>query len=383
MKTSNLNKKIIPKLKSKREKTVHFCYNFLKNKNVVFILMAVLLLSCTILETSNFPNNQEKSILSQSQSVAKKEGSSPEEDLSLLALQKNKEPASSDFHMAAEEESLPLTADKSAISVSEIPFEGEKPLTRNEIQIYVVQEGDTISDIARKFGLYWSTILWENDLTSWSLIRPGDELRILPVDGITHKVKSGETLSSIASKYKSSVEKIVEFNPDLKQNSSLQAGETIIVPDGSPPPPPKPKYVAPNPQYVQENYANYNTWWNNTKCHRFIYGQCTSWAAFKWATEQGQCVPSWGNAKSWWSNAQRAGYRTGYTAEKGAIMVLTCTSWQCGYYGHVAYVESFDNNTVTISELNAIGYQQYSKRTLTRTLNWQNGWKIIGYIYPR
>ena len=60
---------------------------------------------------------------------------------------------------------------------------------------------------------------------------------------------------------------------------------------------------------------------------------------------------------------------------------MTCSSWLCQRYGHVAYVEDFDNDTVTFSELNAIGSQQYSKRTLQRTLDWQNGWKIIGYIY--
>ena len=65
-------------------------------------------------------------------------------------------------------------------------------------------------------------------------------------------------------------------------------------------------------------------------------------------------------------------------------MTLTCTSWICGYYGHVAYVEDFDENTVTISEMNGPKRRQYTQRSLKNITNkWQNGWKILGYIYPK
>ncbi|MCD6097012.1 LysM peptidoglycan-binding domain-containing protein [bacterium] len=308
-------------------------------------------------------------------------------DIPCIFLEKVKEKNSlknTDFQIAAFEESIDFNSDQSALIVPETPFKGSVPLTRTEIQEYVVQPGDTISGIAEKFGLKWSTVLWENHLTYWSIIKPGDTLRILPVDGLSHKVKQGETISSIAKKYKADPDKIIEFNFDSPEESSqLKVGQILVIPDGTPPPPPQPKTTT-SPKFVQENYNSYNAWWRNTSCHRFIYGQCTSWAAFKWATEQHQCVPgNWGNANTWFSRAKQAGYQIGYTAQKGAIIVLTCTSWLCQRYGHVAYVESFTPTTVTISELNAIGYRKYSQRTLKRTLRWQNGWKILGYIYPR
>jgi len=181
-------------------------------------------------------------------------------------------------------------------------------------------------------------------------------------------------------------DKIIEFNFDSPEESSqLKVGQILVIPDGTPPPPPQLKRTT-SPKFVQENYNSYNAWWRNASCYRFIYGQCTSWAAFKWETEQHQCVPrSWGNANTWLSRAKRDGYQIGYTAQKGAIMVLTCTCTNClcQTYGHVAYVESFTPTTVTISELNAIGYRKYSQRTLKRTLHPQNGWIILGYIYPR
>ncbi|MBL7141519.1 LysM peptidoglycan-binding domain-containing protein [Patescibacteria group bacterium] len=264
--------------------------------------------------------------------------------------------------------------------VNEIDF---LSITRTEIEKYIVQPGDTISTIAENFGLKWSTVLWENNLGYWSVIRPGDGLKILPIDGITHKVKTGENLSYLAKKYKASTKQITEFN-NLTEESILKPGEILIIPEGTPPPPPAPKYQSVAPQLVQENYSNYWDWRSNTKCHRFVSRQCTDWAAFKWATEQGQCVPSWSHAKYWYRKAQKDGYETGASPRQGAIMVLTCTSWICGYYGHVAYVESFDESTVTISEMNGLKRRQYSERSLKNiTKQWQNGWKILGYIYTK
>lgn len=267
---------------------------------------------------------------------------------------------------------------------TEINEENIPRQTRSEIETYIVQPGDTISTIAQSFGLNWNTIFWANNLNYWSVIKPGDQLKILPVNGLTHTVKSGENLSYIASKYKSSTQKIAEIN-NLNEELALQPGLVLIIPDGTPPPAPaKPKYIAPTPQVVQENYSNYWDWRKNTDCHLFVSRQCTDWVAFKWAVEQGQCVPSWGNAKQWFNNAKRDGYETGDKPRQGAIMALTCTSWICGYYGHVAYVEDFDENTVTVSEMNGLIRREQSTRSFQNITNkWQNGWKILGYIYPK
>lgn len=277
--------------------------------------------------------------------------------------------------------SIALSLEDSALITPATEFSNPAPLTRSEIETYVVQPGDTVSSIAESFGLKWSTILWENNLSYWSIIKPGDELKILPTDGITHKVKTGETLSTISQKYRAALENIVQFN-NLTLASILDPGEILIIPDGSPPPAPKPKTQT--PVFVNEDYSGFWDWWGTTKCHRFISRQCTSWVAYQWADEEGQCVPSWGNAKSWFSNAKRAGYETGNFPREGAIVSMTCTSWLCSRYGHVAYVESFDKNTVTISEMNGIKPLAYSQRTIeNKTGVWQDGWEILGYIYPK
>ncbi|OGM10756.1 hypothetical protein A2Z22_02630 [Candidatus Woesebacteria bacterium RBG_16_34_12] len=100
---------------------------------------------------------------------------------------------------------------------------------------YEVKEGDTISSIAKKFDVSIDTILWQNDLTEKSKIKPGQDLEILPVSGIEHKVKKGDTVYSIAKKYDVDAQPIVNFPFNTFTNDEtfeLAIGQIIIVPDG-------------------------------------------------------------------------------------------------------------------------------------------------------
>ena len=96
---------------------------------------------------------------------------------------------------------------------------------------YVVKTGDSISTIAENFGISVNTILWENNLSSYSIIRPGNKLTILPVSGVTHKVLKGENLSKIARKYNIEESKIIEKNK-LTDSSKLAVGQKLIIPGG-------------------------------------------------------------------------------------------------------------------------------------------------------
>lgn len=112
-------------------------------------------------------------------------------------------------------------------------FPGEVVSTsKKEKSIYVVRPGDTISEIAERFGVSPNTIRWQNDIGEKEYIRAGQELEILPVSGIEIKVQKGDTLSGIAKKYDSSVSDIKEQN-DVEE-SSLQIGQTLLIPGGKP-----------------------------------------------------------------------------------------------------------------------------------------------------
>lgn len=107
-----------------------------------------------------------------------------------------------------------------------------------EIISHYVTEGDTIGNIAQRYGLEVETILWENDLDPKATIKPGQSLRILPIDGVRHKVSRGETIYSIGKKYglnDSQVQMIIDYPFNEFQNDEtfeLAVNQYIMVPDG-------------------------------------------------------------------------------------------------------------------------------------------------------
>lgn len=110
----------------------------------------------------------------------------------------------------------------------------QEPEQRREIMEYVVKKGDTLSSIAEKFGISLETVLWANDLTKYSKIRPGQKLTILPVSGVMHLVEKGETLSGLARKYKVKVDGIVSFN-GLSEDDDIFIGDLLVIPGGKMP----------------------------------------------------------------------------------------------------------------------------------------------------
>jgi len=106
-----------------------------------------------------------------------------------------------------------------------------------EISQYVVRPADSLSGIAEMFGVSVNTILWANDIKNPNTIQPGHTLVILPVSGVRHVVKKGDTLKAIAQKYHGDMEDIVIYNR-LARAEELVPGSTVVVPGGEVPPPP-------------------------------------------------------------------------------------------------------------------------------------------------
>ncbi len=110
---------------------------------------------------------------------------------------------------------------------------------RQEISAYRVESGDTIYGIANKLGLAPETIMWSNPgLEDYpDMLQVGQELVILPVDGVYHQVGGGDTIEGIASTYKTDPALILSFplnnlDPD---NPAIEAGQWLVVPGGSKP----------------------------------------------------------------------------------------------------------------------------------------------------
>lgn len=239
-----------------------------------------------------------------------------------------------------------------------------------DVAVYQVESGDTLSSIAKKFKVTENTILWANDIDDPDLIMPDDKIFILPAVGVQHVVKDGDTIDTIAKKYEAEREKIIAFN-ELPADGRIKIGEELIIPDGQKEDP-RP-VVTPRSLLTQRNYYSSDSATresslidNNPKGgHSFPGGQCT------WYVAQSKYVPWGGNAGTWLYNSRAYGAKTGKTPKKGAIIV-TSESW----YGHVGIVTKVKGDSVTIREMNYRGPWVASTRTLSAKSR-----VIKGYIY--
>jgi len=75
------------------------------------------------------------------------------------------------------------------------------------------------------------------------------------------------------------------------------------------------------------------------------YGVNCTWYAWEMANSKvGISLPSWGNAKDWYTNAKNSGYSVGSTPKSNSIVVWG--GWTS--YGHVGYVESVEDNIIKV-----------------------------------
>lgn len=111
--------------------------------------------------------------------------------------------------------SLPVISDPSIAPVPN-PHTYAAKLPNHHFQIHVVSGNDTPGKIAEQYGISTDTLIGGNpNLNRESnLLQTGTELVILPVDGVLHTVKPGETLQSIADLYNVSVEDIINYEPN-------------------------------------------------------------------------------------------------------------------------------------------------------------------------
>ena len=237
------------------------------------------------------------------------------------------------------------------------------------VKLYTVKEGDTLSSIAVQNNITVNTILWANTIDNEDSIAPGDEIFILPVAGLKHIIKDGETLKKIAEEYKADEEQIIAFN-NLPANGTLESGTEIVIPGGEKE---LPKKETTSPLLERRTYVTTETGGGSQtvskrhdKPNSFPYGYCT------WYVAQNKYIPWRGNAGAWLYNAKAMGYKTGKTPQNGSIIVTTDNT----YYGHVAIVQKVSEDTITISEMNYKGWGKTNSRTISIKDR-----KIRGYIY--
>ncbi|QPN58301.1 LysM peptidoglycan-binding domain-containing protein [Synechococcus sp. CBW1107] len=101
---------------------------------------------------------------------------------------------------------------------------------------HVVRPGETLSEIAERYGVSVQRLIQLNGLKDPDLVEAGTRLKLpegspakgSPAKG-SHTVSAGETLSEIAGRYGLSVQKLMELN-GLKDADLVQVGQRLKVP---------------------------------------------------------------------------------------------------------------------------------------------------------
>ncbi len=106
---------------------------------------------------------------------------------------------------------------------------------RLDIITHTVVAGDSLYGIAKKYKLSAETVMFANGLEqNPDLLRLGQKLTILPVDGIYHTVAKNDTVEKIAKTYKVTADAILNYplNKFEASKPAIVAGQKLIVPGG-------------------------------------------------------------------------------------------------------------------------------------------------------
>ena len=108
---------------------------------------------------------------------------------------------------------------------------------RYESTTYRVSRGDAMLSIAEKFKLKSETLLYVNTQLEDNPhnLKPGMELTVPPVDGLYYTWKDGDTFESVAEKFDTTADEIMDFpgnRVDLT-DPKIDPGVTVMIPGGS------------------------------------------------------------------------------------------------------------------------------------------------------
>lgn len=95
--------------------------------------------------------------------------------------------------------------------------------------IHIVKKGETLSGIASMYNTTYQELAKYNNIENPNLIYPGDKIKIPNTrKEIIYIVKPGDTLSEIALKYDTTVQKLVKDN-DIINPNYIYIGEKIVI----------------------------------------------------------------------------------------------------------------------------------------------------------
>lgn len=237
--------------------------------------------------------------------------------------------------------------------------------SREDIQTYVAQPGDTAATIAQRFGVTTNSVQWSNNLSGVA-VNAGTKLSIPPIPGIVYTVKPGDTVDSLAAKYSANTAQIIAFND--AEITGIQPGEQILIPGGQ---------IAAVTSVLGGGTAGASRLLGGSftpiyGSNGYDPGWCTYYAAAM------AHVPSnWGNASTWAYYARLSGWTVSTTPVVGAVV-------QTSRGDHVGYVEqvSPDGSQIIYSDMNGLrGFNQVGTSGWVSAVNGFDGGRFSDVVY--
>ncbi len=139
----------------------------------------------------------------------------------------------------------------------------------NGYDIYIVARGDTLKSVAELFGTNMETLLSLNrNITNINLIYEGQRMIVPlpggsvpppppPPGGQAYTIQKGETLRILAARFNTSVEAILQANPQIWDPNRIYAGQQITLPAGIS------TYIVQRGDTLKSIAARFGTTWEN------------------------------------------------------------------------------------------------------------------------
>ena len=134
---------------------------------------------------------------------------------------------------------IPNDASKIADTLDEVRTRQMRVAAVNEkveplkVSAYVVAQGDSLWSISNTQNIELDTLIGSNTFKSSAKLRPGAVLRIPNQDGIFYKLKKGETIESVAKRYRVKLAKVKLVNSEVDMKA-LKEGDEIFLPGAKP-----------------------------------------------------------------------------------------------------------------------------------------------------
>jgi spore germination protein len=96
------------------------------------------------------------------------------------------------------------------------------------MEIYVVQQGDTVASIAQKYGISPERLITDNGIIAPYSLAVGQTLVITKPSAV-YTVKEGDTLEGIAKAHDVTVMQLLRNNPWLAEREYIYPDETIVI----------------------------------------------------------------------------------------------------------------------------------------------------------